>query len=133
MKLKFSGNKARGLKRALDLRKITDEHLDFEGKIERLARDSRIKSITGSIFGDAPRRYHVNLNQNLTRKEILSLIAKYGFAKPINVSGNEDMGCTEHSLHTELTFPYPKQQLSFSQPYEIREPLKTQKFKRILF
>ncbi len=117
----FFGDEARGLKRAHSLWEVTKKHLDFEGKIERLSQDSKIETITGSIFGDAPRRYHVKLNQNLTRKEILSLITKYGFAKPIHVSGNEDMGCTEHSLHTELTFPYPKQQLSFSQPYKIKE------------
>jgi hypothetical protein len=123
MKLKFSGNQARGLKRACTLFGITREDFDFEGKIERLAQDSRIEIINGSIFGEPPRRhYKIKLNQNLTREEILSLTAKYGFAEPINVSGNEDMGCTEHSLHTELTFPYPKQQLSFSQPYEIPNP-----------
>jgi hypothetical protein len=127
MKLKFSGNQAKGLERACALFGITREDFDFEGKIERLERDSKIETINGSIFGEPPRRhYKIILNQNLTRKEILSLIAKYGFEEPINVTGNEDMKCTEHSLHTELTFPYPKQKLSFSQPYEIKEPLKTQ-------
>ena len=120
----FFGNKARGLKRALDLLGITKEHLDFEGKIERLARDSKIETITGSIFGEKSRKhYKIKLNQSLTRKEILSLTTKYGFAEltDMDITGNEDMGCTEHSLHTELIFPHPYQKLSFRQPYEIQE------------
>ncbi len=128
----FFGNKARGLKRALSFLEITKEDLDFEGKIKCLEQDSRIIKINGSILGEKPRRhYKIKLNKSLTRKEILSLITKYGFAKPIDIediviTGNEDMKCTEHSLHTKLFFPHPYQRLYFRQPYEIQEPLKTQ-------
>lgn len=118
----FFGNKARGLKRALVLSAITKEDFDFEGKIERLAQDSRIELISGSIFGEPPRRhYKIKLNQSLTKEEILSLTTKYGFAEPIDVSVIEDMRCKEHPLYTELTFPYPKQKLFFFKPYEIKE------------
>ncbi len=117
MKLKFSGNQARGLKRACTLFGITREDFDFEGKIECLAQDSRIEVISGSIFGEPPRsHYRIKLNQSLTKEEILSLTTKYGFAEPIDVSGNEDMGCKGHSLHTEVLFPFPHQRLYFFQP-----------------
>jgi tRNA G10 N-methylase Trm11 len=124
MELKFFfGNQARGLKRAHTLFGITREDLDFEGKIERLARDSKIEAINGSIFGEPPRRhYKIKLNQSLTEEEILSLTTKYRFAKPIDISENEDMKCTEHSLYTEVIFPYPHQRLRFIQPpYKIKE------------
>ena len=128
MKFKFFfGNKARGLKRALVFSGITKEDFDFEGKIERLARDSKIELISGSIFDEPPRRhYEITLNQSLTKEEILSLITEYRFAEPIDISGIEDMGCKEHPFHTEVLFPFPHQRLYFFPPYEIKEPLKTQ-------
>ncbi len=117
MKLKFSGNQARGLKRALVLSGITKEDFDFEGNIGRLERDSRIEAINGSIFGEPPRRhYKIKLNQSLTKEEILSLTTKYRFAKPIDISENEDMRYKEHPRHTEFLFPYPHQRLYFFQP-----------------
>jgi len=123
MKFKiFFGNQARGLERALGLLKITKEDFDFEGKVECLERDSKIEFISGSILGETPRRhYKIKLNQSLTKEEILSLTTKYGFAEPIYISGTEDMRCTEHPLHTEVTFPYPYQRFYFFQPYNVKE------------
>lgn len=120
----FTGDAARGLERCLKLHGINKSHLDFDGKVSRLSQDPTIESISGSIFDsprgsifDSPRRaYNIVLRKNLTREEILSLVSKYGFAKPVDVTGTENMQCTEHPLYTELTFPDPHQCILFVQP-----------------
>ena len=105
----FTGDVARGLERGLNLCQITRENLAFEGKFSRLAQDPRIEIAIGSVFDNPRGFYNVKLKQNLKRREILSLTKEYGFAKPINVTGTDDMECTEHDLGIELTFPYPNQ------------------------
>ena len=78
----------KGIERILNQLGIGNDQIEFVGKINSLEQNDQISAIDpirGSIS-----RYEIYLKEDLSKKEILNMVRKYGFGNPEYIGKRED-------------------------------------------
>lgn len=102
----------KGLRRLLNVNGLTPQHLELEGKIANLEKDSEIEgNISGTICNPY---YKIKLKRPLTDKQIRLLLERYNL-KPQRIF-EEDPNSMGH-LYTQADYlGYPSFRIIFQQP-----------------
>ena len=78
----------KGIERIMKQLNISENLMDFAGRLDQLEKDPRIDLI--EPIGGSLSKYSVYLTKNLGKEEIIDITKKYGFPEITNIGSEKD-------------------------------------------